>query len=96
MTSPNENNDAHYWFGRIDGKIDQLGDKMGSIAETVGRHDERLGDTEKRVEKLEEARISDAQQKAGDRGGLKAAVVGATSGALTGGVFTLVQLLVHK
>lgn len=97
MTSPSDTpGNADYWFGRIDGKIDQLGDKMGHLTETVGRHDERIRNVEQDTEELKSARISDQHQKSTDRGGVRAAVSGAVTGALISGVFLVVQLLLHK
>lgn len=94
MTAERED-DVRYFLGRIESKIDKLDEKLDHLAETVGRHDERLRNVEEEVKDLKTLRVSDIQQKSNDRGGLRAAVTGAICGALISGVFVVIQVLIH-
>lgn len=85
---------ASYWFGRIEGKIDKLDEKLDHVAETVGRHDERIRSVEKRVEDLESVRTDDQNQKSSHWGALRAGLLSAVVSGLIGGLFIIVQILV--
>lgn len=94
MTSLEDNNDSRYLLGRIEAKLDQLFEKLGHLAELVGRHDERLNSVEDKVKELERSKDIEQGQQVSHWGTLRAGLLSAVVSGLIGGVFILVQVLV--
>jgi hypothetical protein len=82
--------DVPHWFGRLDGKLDRIETKLDGHAETLARHDERIGRLESDVRDHLSGHLDDAGHKVTGRQAMWAAVAAALS---TGAIGWVVNLL---
>lgn len=87
----NDPRSSNYWFGRLEGKLDKMDEKLDHQGETLAGHGERIVAVERDIRDLKQARAND------DTGNttVRAAVVGGVTSALVGGGFVLLQLITH-